>query len=105
MLGSFNKPVSPARIWLARGIALAADILQIAVFPASVEGIASPVSDGIDVVTCLLMILLLGWHIGFLPSFVIKLLPFADLAPTWTIAALIATRGREKPPSTEIEKS
>jgi hypothetical protein len=105
MFGSSNKLISSGRIWLARGIVVAADILQIAVFPASAEGIASPISDGIDVVTCLLMILLLGWHIVFLPSFVIKLLPFADLAPTWTIAALIATRGREISKSSEIAKT
>jgi hypothetical protein len=80
-------------IWIARTIAIVADLLQIAIFPVTSEGIYSPVSDIIDGVTCFLLILLLGWHIAFLPSFLIKFLPFADLAPTWTIAVLLVTRG------------
>jgi hypothetical protein len=85
---------SPRRIWLARGIAVAADAVQIALFPATVEGAVSPIVDGIDVVVALLLTFLVGWHIAFLPSIVIKLIPMADLAPTWTIAVFIATRGQ-----------
>lgn len=86
------KPRSAQRIWLARGIAVAADFVQIAVFPFFVEGLLSPLNAVLDVVVCLLLILLVGWHIVFLPTFIIEQLPFADLAPTWTLAALIATR-------------
>jgi hypothetical protein len=86
---------SPPRIWLARAIAVAADVLQIAVFPAFVEGAFSPLDDVLDVVVAAALTLLVGWHIAFLPSFVVKLMPMADLAPTWTIAILIATRMRK----------
>jgi hypothetical protein len=92
MFPDASAPKSPRTIWIARAIAVAADILQIAVFPASVEGFLSPLSDGIDIVVCLVLTFLLGWHIVFLPTFIIKSLPFADLAPTWTIAVLIVTR-------------
>jgi hypothetical protein len=82
---------APWRIWLARGIAVAADALEMIVFPAFIPGIASPLADAVDVAVAILLTLLVGWHIAFIPSFVIKLLPFADLAPTWTVAIAIAT--------------
>ncbi len=40
------------------------------------------------------MIALVGWNWVFLPTFVTELMPFVDLAPTWTVAAFIATRER-----------
>src|ERR1700721_2885251 len=83
---------STRRIWIARSIALAADVAQIFLFPLVAEGIASPLNDALDVIVCFVLVLLVGWHIAFLPSFLIRLLPIADLAPTWTIAILIATR-------------
>jgi hypothetical protein len=90
------KRISPTRIWLARGIAVAADALQIAIFPASAEGVFSPITDGLDAAVAIILTLLVGWHIAFLPSFIIKILPFADLAPTWTIAIIIATTGKAR---------
>ena len=89
------QALSPQRIWLARGIAVAADIVQIVFFGIMAEGFASPVDAVVDVIVAIALTLLVGWHIAFIPSFIIKALPFADLAPTWTIAVLIATRGRE----------
>lgn len=53
----------------------------------------SPFQDALDVVVCVVMTLLVGWHHVFLPSFLFELLPLGDFAPTWTIAAFIATRG------------
>ena len=51
---------------------------------------------GVDLVTMVIMVSLVGFHWAFLPSFVNKLLPVADLAPTWTLALFVATRGRGK---------
>ncbi len=94
------KPaISHRRIWIARGIAIAVDVLQIAVFPAFVEGFLSPAEVALDTATAIVMIALLGWHIAFVPTFIVKALPFADLAPTWTIAVLIATRGTALTPN------
>jgi len=74
-------------------IALCADAVEIGLAPLFSEGFMSPFDDIMDSIVCVVLTMLLGWHIAFIPSFVIKLLPIADLAPTWTIAVLIATRG------------
>ena len=78
----------------AYAIAIAADALEVGLAPLFGEGIASPLDDILDALVCVILTLLLGWHIAFLPSFMIKLLPVVDFAPTWTLAVLIATRGR-----------
>jgi hypothetical protein len=83
---------SKQKIFLARVIAVTADLVQIGLFPVTAEGVLSPLSDMIDVVVCAVLIWLLGWHIAFVPSFVIKMLPMVDLAPTWSIAVFLATR-------------
>ena len=77
---------------LAWTIAIAADALQIGIFPVFGGGIFSPFSDVLDVVVGSAMIWLLGWHFAFLPSFAVKLLPVVDIVPTWTMAAWLATR-------------
>lgn len=92
--GKRNQSLGFSRIWAARCIAVAADVLQIAVLPLFIEGAFSPVDIGLDVLVALLMTWLVGWHIAFVPSVVTEVIPFVDLAPTWTIAAWIATRGR-----------
>ncbi|HEY1921939.1 MAG TPA: hypothetical protein VGG44_04175 [Tepidisphaeraceae bacterium] len=89
------RPLSKTRIWLARSIAACADLVQIFFVPLFSEGIASPLNAGLDVVVGITLVLLVGWHIAFIPTFIIEALPFADLAPTWTLAAVIATKGRE----------
>ncbi len=82
------------RIQLARVIAGAADLLEIVVFPAFIEGALSPVNDALDVAVALAMTWLLGWHWAFLPTFLAELVPVVGLVPTWSAAVYIATRGR-----------
>jgi hypothetical protein len=84
------------KVWIARCFAVVVDVVQIAVAPAVMEGFLSPLDIVLDVATAIIMIALLGWHVAFVPTFIVKSLPFADLAPTWTIAVLIASR---KPPA------
>jgi hypothetical protein len=84
-------PSGPRRSALA--LAMVADALQIFLFPLLGEGALSPLNDALDVVIAYLLTRLLGWHWAFLPSFVIELVPGLDLAPTWTLAVLIVTRG------------
>jgi hypothetical protein len=96
MFGS-KLPKPRWRIWLARGIAIAADVLQVGLSPWTAEGAFSPINDGLDFVVAVILTLLVGWHIAFVPSFIVKLLPIADLAPTWTVAVFIATRGAISP--------
>jgi hypothetical protein len=80
------------RIAIARAIAITADVLQIGLFPLFLEGLASPLNIVVDTVTCGLLTWLVGWHFSFLPSFIVEGLPMVDLAPTWTIAVMLATR-------------
>ena len=70
----------------AWALAIAADLLQVAVFPLFIEGAASPVDDLLDLGMAGMMSLLLGWHWEFLPSFLGKLVPGVDFVPLWTLA-------------------
>jgi hypothetical protein len=69
-------------------LAIAADVLQLAVFPLFVEGALSPADDILDLGMAALLTNLLGWHWEFLPSFFAKLVPGVDLVPFWTIAVV-----------------
>ncbi len=96
--------VTASRFWsepdrrklLARGIAVAADLLQIVVFPGFFPGILSPLNNALDLLVGLAMVRMLGWHVAFLPTFVAELIPFVDLFPTWTLAVLFVTRKRRE---------
>jgi hypothetical protein len=78
----------------AWAVAIAADALQIIAFPLFAEGAISPADSLLDVIVGFLMIRLLGWHWAFLPSAAAKLIPGADLFPTWTAAVWFVTRNR-----------
>jgi hypothetical protein len=88
-----GPPAGRRRIALL--LALAVDFLQWVAFPLFLSGALSPVVNVVDVATAIVMIVLLGWHWAFLPTFVVELLPVVDLVPTWTLAVWIATRGRK----------
>ncbi len=89
------KMTVASRIKIARFVAVGADILQLGLFPLFAPGFISPLNDALDVIVCVALTYLLGWHYGFLPSFVVKVLPMADLVPTWTIAVFLATRQKQ----------
>jgi hypothetical protein len=79
--------ISPGpRFRTAMILAIAADALQIVVFPLFVQGALSPADDALDLGIGAAMINLLGWHWEFLPSFLAKLVPGVDLVPFWTLA-------------------
>ena len=88
-----GKPTRSA-IRIGRAIAIIADALQLVLFPLFVAGFPSVLNDVLDVVVCAVLIRLFGWNPVFLPTFVVEMLPFGDLAPTWTIAVFVATRSR-----------
>jgi hypothetical protein len=67
-------------------LAIAADALQVVLFPLFAEGALSPADDVLDFAVAAVMIHLLGWHWEFLPTFFAKLVPGADLVPFWTLA-------------------
>jgi len=85
---------SVASVRAARFLALSVDAIQIIFLPVFAAGGLSWANGVLDVLTSLVMIRLLGWHLAFLPTFLIELLPLVDLAPTWTIAVWLVTRRR-----------
>ena len=88
------------RIWFAYAVAVIADGIQIAMGPMGWAFI----DQGIDVLAMLLIMGALGFHMLLLPTFVLELLPIADMLPTWTgcTAAVVLLRKRaqaQPPPS------
>ena len=77
---------------VARLLAIGVDALQIVVFPIFFPGVLAPLNNVVDAVTGIAMVLLLGWHVAFLPTFIAELIPFVDLFPSWTLAVLFVTR-------------
>lgn len=87
-----RPPLSRTRIRVAWAIALAVDAIQI---PADATGpVGWLLGAGLDVVTMVVMWAMLGFHWAFLPSFVTEAVPYLNLAPFWTLAVALATRGR-----------
>ena len=78
-------------------MALLADGIQIALLPLVLGGAVSPVDDAIDLATALILSGLVGFRWAFLPTFLAELVPFVDLAPSWTLAVLITTRRKGGP--------
>ena len=91
--------LNPKRVLAARIIAVVADALQIGILPLFAGGALSAVNDAVDVVVAVAMIALVGWHWAFIPAFIAELVPVLDLVPTWTAAALLATRQAPRGPS------
>jgi hypothetical protein len=85
-------PLTRLRTVLALAVAIAADGLQIGLFPVAWTFAHSAV----DVVAMVLTMLLLGFHLLLLPTFVVELIPVADMLPTWTgcVTAVILLRKR-----------
>jgi len=82
------------RIILALLLAVSADGLQ---FIFGWVGWAGP-DQVIDFVTMFFMSWLLGFHLLFLPTFVVELIPVIEDLPTWTActAVVIVLRKREQ---------
>src|SRR5207237_5679193 len=82
-------PLAPrTRFRAAMILAMAADALQIFVFPLFAEGALSPADDVLDIAVAAVLVHLLGWHWEFLPAFLAEVVPGADLVPFWTLAVL-----------------
>lgn len=85
-----------SRFRFAMALAIAADALQIVVFPFFSEGALSPADDVLDVGVAAVLLGLLGWHWEFLPSFIGELLPGVDFVPFWTLAVVNVYRKWKK---------
>jgi hypothetical protein len=94
--------VNRSTLIAAYAIAICADFLQICLFPLFSEGFISVLDDFSDVMVCGILTYLIGFHLAFLPSFLIKLIPVVESAPTWTLAVLIATRRMRGPAVVDV---
>ena len=79
---------------LALGIAVAADGLQLLLGPLGWAFI----DQAIDCMAMILVSWVLGFHVLFLPTFVVELVPILEDLPTWSACtvAVIALRKREQ---------
>lgn len=90
-----RDPGYAARIRWAWIVAIAVDAIQIGLFPLS-GGLSTWLDKPLDLLAMLVMWQLLGWSWAFLPTFVVELVPFVELVPTWTAAVFIVSRMRRK---------
>jgi hypothetical protein len=88
------------RLRTALLLALVADAFQVVFSPLFFAGAASPADDALDLCMAGVLSHLLGWHWEFLPSFLAKLLPGADLVPFWTLAVVMVYRKSKRLPVT-----
>lgn len=87
-----SSPLSKTRIRVAWTLALLADAVQV---PADLGGpVGWLLGAGLDLVMMAVMWAMLGFHWAFLPSFLTEWIPYLNLAPFWTLAVALATRGR-----------
>ena len=92
---AFRVPhLTRRRMLLALAVAVIADALQFILLPFA----WSFAESAVDVVAMVLTLWILGFHLLLLPTFVIELVPVADVLPTWTacVIAVIALRKREQ---------
>jgi hypothetical protein len=97
--------ISPGPQFLsAMLLAIAADALQLVVFPLFVAGALSPADDLLDLGVAAGMVHLLGWHWEFVPSFFAKLVPGMDLVPFWTLAVASVYRKAKQVAAASADK-
>ena len=95
MVNSLMPPVlTRRRIWLACAVAIVTDILQFFGGMLALPGWV--LDDCLDIVAMVLQTLILGFHPLFLPTFIIKAVPGADMLPTWTGCTILVIGLRRK---------
>jgi hypothetical protein len=87
-------PLTRLRMILALVVAVGADGLQLLLGGVGWVGL----DQAIDCVAMILLSWIIGFHVLFLPTFVVELVPLLEDLPTWTActAAVIALRKREQ---------
>ena len=91
--------VARSRKNVALLLAGAADLAQAVFFPLFIEGAASPFELGLDVVTAVAILLVVGFKWRLAIALATELVPGADLFPTWTAVVLSLPVLPPAPPS------
>ena len=89
--------VNRSTLAAAYAVGICADLMQLCIIPLLPDGFLNPLNDVSDAIACIILTRLIGFHFAFLPSFLIKLIPVVEIAPTWTLAVIIATRNLRAP--------
>jgi len=85
-------------------LAIAADGLQLLVTPLiPVAGVGIFFDAAIDVSMAVTLLLLVGFHWAFIPTFLVELIPGVGLVPLWTLAVLLA--GKNAKPERDEPKN
>ena len=97
--GHFAVPVlTGRRIWFAFTVAAITDALQLALGPIG----WLLLDELLDVLAMVLTCAALGFHMLLLPTFILELVPVADMLPTWTgctaVVVMLRKRAQAKPP-------
>ena len=89
-----RPPLTTARVRLAYGIAVVTDVLQFVLGPMGWFA----ADQALDVIAAAATWRVLGFHPLLLPTFVLELIPLADMLPTWTgcVALVVALRKRQQ---------
>lgn len=91
LLQMFSVPrLTPKRVWFAFGVAAITDAIQMGLGPVG----SLFIDQGLDVIAMVLISAAVGFHLLLLPTFVLELLPLANMLPTWTgcTAAVVMMR-------------
>ena len=92
-----SRPLTSGRIKAAFVVGILADVLQLPVSLSLLAGFipAEGLDAAIDLAAAVAVNSLLGFHWALLPTFAVKLIPVADVAPTWTACvAFVAMQRR-----------
>ena len=85
--------ITPRQKAAAVMVAGVADMLQIGLFP--IFGIGYLLDDAIDVITAIALTAICGFKWQFVLAFMMELVPFVDILPTWTAVALLLSTHKE----------
>lgn len=88
------QPLTPARLRIAWVLAIAVDALQLGLFPVTAT-LSTWLDKPLDLAAMGAIWYLVGWHWALLPTFAFELVPFVELAPTWTAALWLISRKRK----------
>lgn len=88
------KPLTAGRVSFAVILAVCADAAALVLGPLGWTFL----DEILDVIMMIATMWLLGFHFLLLPTFVVELIPVADMLPTWTgcVLAVIALRRRQE---------
>lgn len=82
----------PRRVRIARAVAVAVDLAQLAATP--FPGIGTALVVGLDVAAAVFFCVYLRPHWAFAPTFLAEAVPLVDVVPFWTLAVVLVTRGQ-----------